>query len=64
MPNLEIVPLAMLGWDFRVETEGSPPTTLEPARFRDRSGSRWSSGAMRPDGTTDRPPDPARNSLV
>src|SRR4051812_24175582 len=38
VPSLEIVPLAMLGWDFRVEAAGSPPTTLALARFRDRGG--------------------------
>jgi hypothetical protein len=36
VPTLEIVPLAVLGWDFRVEAPGAAPTTLRLSRFRDR----------------------------
>ena len=34
--TLEITPLALLAWDFRVEGPEPPATTLELTRFRDR----------------------------
>jgi hypothetical protein len=36
--TLEITPLGLLGWDFRVEGAGRPAMTLELTRFRDRGG--------------------------